>query len=103
MDLELPCSIKGVLLFVAALTFWPEFDTHFGKFEFFPRRQGQLLPVVLRLVSFSRKTHLGGGLSLAIRHGRWPIEEVRRDVFDRPVDEPSRQRILVDVANADDK
>src|SRR5438045_1043702 len=96
MDLELPCSIKGVHLFVAALTCWPEFEFHFGKLDFFPRRQGQLLRVVLPLVAVSRETQLGGGLSLAIRHGRWLIEEVRRDVLERDL-------LLADVANPHDE
>src|SRR5579862_8428780 len=94
MDLELPRSIKGVYLFVAALTFWPEFDFQFGKFDFFPRRQVQFLPVVIP--SFTGGTYLGGGLSLAIRHGRWPIEEVRWDVLERDL-------LLADVANPHDE
>src|SRR5262249_15235634 len=55
-DQELPRSIEGLQPFFVAVTFWPEFDAHFGKFDFFPRCKGQFLRVVLPLVSFSWET-----------------------------------------------
>src|ERR1700730_11460905 len=94
MDLELPGSIQGVLLFVAALTCWPEFEFHFGKVDFLPRRQLHLHRVVVP--PCTGETYLGAGLSLTIRHGRWPIDEVRRGVLERDL-------FLADVANPHDE